>query len=81
MTKIEHIFREYDIRGIVDTELSSELMEKIGFAFSRLHPRQAPQIVVGRDNRPSSGYLTESLMCQLSSLICFSIWIKIAPTG
>ena len=62
MTNIEHIFRKYDIRGIVGTELSSELMEKIGFAFGRLHPRQVPQIVIGRDNRPSSDYLTEGLI-------------------
>ena len=65
MTNIEHIFRKYDIRGIVGTELSSELMEKIGFAFGRLHPRQVPQIVIGRDNRPSSDYLTEGLIAGL----------------
>ena len=65
MTNIEHIFRKYDIRGIVGAELSSELMEKIGFAFGRLHPRQVPQIVIGRDNRPSSDYLTEGLIAGL----------------
>ncbi len=29
----EHIFREYDIRGIADTELTDEFVMSIGHAF------------------------------------------------
>ncbi|HKP29665.1 MAG TPA: phosphomannomutase/phosphoglucomutase [Gemmatimonadales bacterium] len=58
------IFREYDIRGLVATELSPELARAIGRAFgsaawARLG--KAPVIAVGRDNRPSGGMLAEAV--------------------
>lgn len=52
---ISHIFRQYDIRGIVDKELSDEVMHDIGSAFA-LYARQHgyTNMLLGRDNRSSS---------------------------
>jgi len=48
----KHIFKTYDIRGLIDGELSSELAERLGRAvvvFTR-----AKTVVVGRDMRETS---------------------------
>jgi len=50
------IFREYDVRGLVDTQLTPALAERLGRAFATAgHARlgRAPVLAVGRDNRPS----------------------------
>src|SRR5215510_7541792 len=66
-----HVFREYDIRGDADRELSDELVRAIGEAFAQALLEDAPQakalrIAVGRDCRLSSprifGALTEGLL-------------------
>ena len=51
-----HIFREYDIRGLVDQDLTEEVVELLGRAWAR-YARAASggqRIVVGRDCRESS---------------------------
>ncbi len=71
MTIPSHIFRAYDIRGIVGEELTVQLVRRIGEAFGvELHERPSepgmrsgpPVVVVGQDNRPSSPELAESLI-------------------
>jgi len=61
-----HIFKAYDIRGIYPQELNEELAYKIGRAFGTLRHRELGRdkikVVVGRDMRPSSLSLQESLM-------------------
>ena len=61
-----HIFREYDIRGIVERELTGEVPRAIGRAFGsdarRRFPDQALTIAVGCDNRPSSPGLAASVI-------------------
>lgn len=62
-----HIFREYDIRGIVADDLSGETPQAIGRAFaselrSRLPDRETLTIAVGQDNRPSSPALAASVI-------------------
>lgn len=48
------IFRNYDIRGIVDVDLDNEKVEAIGKAYGTfLNKRKIHQIVVGRDCRLS----------------------------
>jgi phosphomannomutase/phosphoglucomutase len=50
------IFREYDVRGLVGSELTPELARGLGRAFASLaHDRlgRAATLAVGRDNRPS----------------------------
>jgi phosphomannomutase/phosphoglucomutase len=58
------IFREYDVRGLVDTELTPALARALGRAFAssawdRL--RRVPTVAVGRDNRPSGGALAAAV--------------------
>ena len=62
-----HIFREYDIRGIVGKDLSGEVAEHIGRAYaSELRARNGGRsdlrVAVGHDNRPSSPELAAGVI-------------------
>lgn len=58
-----NIYRQYDIRGIVDQELTDKVMFDIGCAFA-LYARQHGQtkILLGRDNRRSSPHYRDLLV-------------------
>jgi phosphomannomutase/phosphoglucomutase len=63
------VFREYDVRGVIGTELTVEFAEHLGRAFgstARERLGRTPHLVVGCDNRPSSaGFaagLTQGIM-------------------
>ena len=60
-----HIFREYDIRGLHETELTDPVAEAIGRAFASLVRRRGtnptPRVALGQDVRPSSGRLAAAL--------------------
>jgi phosphomannomutase/phosphoglucomutase len=76
------IFREYDIRGIVGTDLTTTALESMGRAFGtymqRLTGRR--QIVVGRDVRPSSPAFSEAAIKGLVASGCEVIDIGQVPT-
>ena len=55
------IFKAYDIRGKVGTELTSEVTEKVGKAFANWLPEQGA-VAVGRDMRPDSKDLAEGII-------------------
>ncbi len=60
------IFRQYDIRGLVDTELTPAAARAVGqayatFAWDRLRNGNPPRVAVGRDNRPSGGALAKGI--------------------
>ena len=58
------IFRQYDVRGVVDRELTPELARALGRAFATVaHERlgRAPVIAVGQDNRPSGEALSRGV--------------------
>ena len=55
-----HIFRAYDIRGVVETALKPEVVTLIGQALGSLYPN-SKTVVVGRDGRNSSKQLADSL--------------------
>ncbi|HET6578379.1 MAG TPA: phosphomannomutase/phosphoglucomutase [Gemmatimonadales bacterium] len=58
------IFRQYDVRGLVGSELTPELARGIGRAFASVgweRMGRAPVIAVGRDNRPSGAGLAEGV--------------------
>lgn len=61
-----HIFKKYDIRGLVDTEITPELAKKIGKAYALLRQKEVPNkqitVVVGRDMRDSSKNYQNELM-------------------
>jgi phosphomannomutase/phosphoglucomutase len=50
-----HIFREYDIRGLHELELSDTVAESVGRAFASVLQREGGRrVALGRDVRPSS---------------------------
>jgi phosphomannomutase/phosphoglucomutase len=63
MNTLPHeIFKAYDIRGIVETALTPEVVECIGHAIgSEAHARQLTTIAVGRDGRLSGPQLIQAL--------------------
>jgi phosphomannomutase/phosphoglucomutase len=58
------IFREYDVRGVVGSQLTPDLAYHLGRAVTSLgvdRLGRAPVIAVGRDNRPSGDALAAAL--------------------
>ena len=76
------IFRQYDIRGIVDRDLTVEAATAIGRAYATLLvQRGTPGMVsVGRDNRPSGGLLRDALVEGLTSAGADVVDIGVVPT-
>ena len=66
MALAAHIFREYDIRGIVGRNFGPEVSEPVGRAYGTMireyTGKDRPRVVVGRDNRPSSPELAQALV-------------------
>jgi len=58
---IENIFKAYDVRGKVGSELTPEVANKIGQAFAQWLPNDGA-IAVGRDMRPDSKELADALI-------------------
>ena len=57
------VFREYDIRGIADRDLTDEFATVLGQAVAtRISPQPGARIVVGRDVRLSSDRLRDRLI-------------------
>ncbi len=62
------IFREYDIRGIVEKDLTPDVVEKIGRAYATLaRERGVKRITVGRDGRLTSSALRDQLIAGLTN--------------
>ena len=59
-----NIFRAYDIRGVVTTDLRPDIVFLIGRALATLYPT-CQQVVVGRDGRLSSQDLADQLIAGL----------------
>src|SRR3954465_1887748 len=58
------VFRQYDVRGLVDRELTPEFAWALGRAFGSVAADRlgrAPIIAVGRDNRPSGPALSQGV--------------------
>ena len=66
-----HIFRQYDIRGIVGEDLDAEVTEAVGRAFgSRVRldsSSRSPTVAVGYDNRLTSPSLADGLIAGIRS--------------
>jgi len=71
------IFREYDIRGLVNKGLTPDVVELIGKAFGTYIDGS---VVVGRDNRPSSKPLRDAFVKGLLSTGCDILDIGITAT-
>ncbi len=82
------IFRQYDIRGIVDRDLTTEVAHAVGVAYAAYlaaHPPvsgavDTPAIAVGRDNRPSGGALRDALVDGLTGAGVNVVDIGVVPT-
>jgi len=62
------IFREYDIRGIADRDLTTPVIEKLGRAFAAyLRPKGITSATVGYDARLSSPRLCDAIVQGLTS--------------
>jgi phosphomannomutase/phosphoglucomutase len=60
------IFREYDIRGIADTDLTDEVIRAVGRAFGeRMREKGMARVAVGRDVRLSSARIRSALVAGL----------------
>lgn len=79
-----HIFREYDIRGLVDGEITSDLVRNLGRAFATFAIRQlgtgAPILAVGRDVRPSSEAYRDAMVDGLRQAGARILDIGVVPT-
>jgi phosphomannomutase/phosphoglucomutase len=57
-----HIFREYDIRGLHESELTDEVALAVGRAFGTLIAAEGgKRVAIGRDVRPSSARLASAV--------------------
>ncbi|HUS14676.1 MAG TPA: phosphomannomutase/phosphoglucomutase [Chloroflexia bacterium] len=81
------IFREYDIRGIVDQDLTGPTLEAIGMAYGTWLNGQdgdtsgaRKRVAVGRDVRQSSQRFAESLIVGLRRAGCDVINVGEVPT-
>ena len=82
MSEFAHIFKAYDIRGLVDTEIDSDFAFATGVAFARFLQieREPGTIVIGEDMRPSSPELADAFSAGATSQGMDVIRIGLAST-
>ena len=82
MTIAAGIFRQYDIRGVVDSDLTVEAAHAIGGAYAALMLERgvSGSVAVGRDNRPSGDKLRDALVAGLTSAGVNVVDIGVVPT-
>lgn len=76
------IFKAYDIRGLVDGEITSEFTFAVGAAFARFLKleREPGTVVIGEDMRPSSPTLADAFSAGVTSQGLDVIRIGLAST-
>jgi phosphomannomutase len=79
---IPDIFKAYDIRGLVDGELSPDFAFAVGLAFARFLEleREPSTVIIGEDMRPSSPELAEAFSAGVTSNGTNVIRIGLAST-
>ena len=76
-----HIFREYDIRGLHETELTDEVAFAVGSAFGTRIRREGGRLVaLGQDVRPSSQRLASGVERGLLRSGCSVERLGVVPT-
>ena len=82
MDEFAHIFKAYDIRGLVDVEIDVDFAFATGVAFARFLQieREPGTIVIGEDMRPSSPLLADAFSAGATSLGMDVIRIGLAST-
>lgn len=76
------IFRQYDIRGVVDADLTVDAAHAIGGAYAALMGERGVtgEVAVGRDNRPSGDKLRDALVDGLTGAGVRVVDIGVVPT-
>jgi phosphomannomutase len=79
---IPDIFKAYDIRGLVDSELSPDFAFAVGLAFAKFLEieREPSTVIIGEDMRPSSPELAEAFSAGVTSNGTNVIRIGLAST-
>jgi phosphomannomutase / phosphoglucomutase len=83
MNAPKSIFRQYDVRGLVDTELTSDFARALGRAFASVaweRLGRAPVIAVGRDNRPSGPILSQGVRLGIADAGGTAVDVGTLPT-
>jgi len=76
-----NIFREYDIRGLVDKDLTPDVVETLGKGMGTyFRRRNRREVAMGRDCRLSSPAYSEALAKGLLSTGCSVVDLGIIPT-
>lgn len=77
----KEIFREYDIRGIADTDLTDTVIEQLGMAFAEyLRPQNVKTVTIGYDARLSSPRLRDAISRGLNRAGLDVIDLGLCPT-
>src|SRR5437870_4357117 len=77
------IFRQYDVRGIVDRELTPDFARALGRAYGSMaweRVGKPPVLAVGRDNRPSGAGLARALREGIAATGATAIDVGELPT-
>jgi phosphomannomutase/phosphoglucomutase len=80
----DHIFRQYDIRGIVGEDLDASVTEAVGQAFASIvraqTGKETPRIAVGNDNRTTSPELVDGLVAGIRAAGADVLQVGTVPT-
>jgi len=81
-SQVPDIFKAYDIRGLVDGELSPDFAFSVGLAFARFLEieREPSAVIIGEDMRPSSPELADAFAAGVISNGTNVIRIGLAST-
>jgi phosphomannomutase/phosphoglucomutase len=75
------IYREYDIRGVVNKDLTPDVVLRLGKGFGTYMARMGKKsLIVGRDGRLSSKAFGEALIGGLTSTGCDVVNVGVCPT-
>ena len=82
MHQVPNIFKAYDIRGLVDSEITPEFCFATGLAFARFlqQEREPATVVIAQDMRPSSPALADAFSSGVTSTGLDAIRIGLAST-
>src|SRR5690348_12755565 len=68
MSALTDIFKAYDVRGRVGTELNADVAHRIGQAFAVWLPEHTNRtIAVGRDMRPDAAELADAMIAGITA--------------
>ncbi|WP_179947320.1 phosphomannomutase/phosphoglucomutase [Gemmatimonas phototrophica] len=82
MSISQTIFRQYDVRGIVGTDLTDEVAYGLGRGYATLLAARgiSGAVAVGRDNRPSGNALRDALVRGLTECGVDVVDVGVVPT-